>query len=119
MLGVDKPGAQLSFSSFEVLHHGKTISGSLFGGLKPKSDIPILLKKYADKVCSPRLRLWLDEACLEQNSSQKDLNSVLMLVQELELDKFVTHEVGFEDINKAFDLLHEGKSLRCVIWMSK
>jgi S-(hydroxymethyl)glutathione dehydrogenase/alcohol dehydrogenase len=42
---------------------------------------------------------------------------VFVLFQELELDKFVTHEVNFEDINKAFDLLLEGKSLRCVIWM--
>lgn len=41
------------------------------------------------------------------------------MMQELELDKFVTHEVGFEEINEAFDLLHQGKSLRCVIWMDK
>ncbi|KAK6115102.1 hypothetical protein DH2020_007371 [Rehmannia glutinosa] len=80
VLGVDRPGAQLTFSSFEVLHLGKTIMGSLFGGLKPKSDIPILIKRYLDK--------------------------------ELELDKFVTHEVSFQDINKAFDLLVEGKCLR-------
>jgi S-(hydroxymethyl)glutathione dehydrogenase/alcohol dehydrogenase len=46
-------------------------------------------------------------------------NKVFLLFQELELDKFVTHEVNFEDINKAFDLLLEGKSLRCVIWMDK
>ncbi|TXG51960.1 hypothetical protein EZV62_021129 [Acer yangbiense] len=39
--------------------------------------------------------------------------------KELQLDEFVTHEVRFEDINKAFDLLIEGKSLRCVIWMNK
>ncbi|XP_057784615.1 alcohol dehydrogenase-like 7 [Salvia miltiorrhiza] len=87
VLGVDKPGAQLTFSSYEVLHRGKAILGSFFGGLKPKTDITILIKKYTDK--------------------------------ELELDKFVTHEVGFEDINKAFDLLIQGKSLRCVIWMDK
>ncbi|CAI9109886.1 OLC1v1009812C1 [Oldenlandia corymbosa var. corymbosa] len=41
------------------------------------------------------------------------------LKKELELGKFVTHEVGLEDVNKAFDLLIEGKSLRCVIWMNK
>ncbi|KAL3505460.1 hypothetical protein ACH5RR_035301 [Cinchona calisaya] len=87
VLGVDKPGSQLNFSSFEVLHSGKSLMGSLYGGLKPKSDIPILIQRYLDK--------------------------------ELELDKFVTHEVNFEDINKAFDLLLEGKSLRCVIWMDK
>ncbi|KAK4429465.1 Alcohol dehydrogenase-like 7 [Sesamum alatum] len=87
VLGVDKPGAQLTLSSFEVLHRGKALLGSLFGGLKPKSDIPILIKRYINK--------------------------------ELELDKFVTHEVSFEDINKAIDLLVEGKSLRCVVWMDK
>ncbi|KAL5778314.1 hypothetical protein ACOSP7_011240 [Xanthoceras sorbifolium] len=37
--------------------------------------------------------------------------------KELRLDEFITHEVKFKDINKAFDLLVEGKSLRCVIWM--
>uniref|UniRef100_A0A7N2KTD2 Alcohol dehydrogenase-like C-terminal domain-containing protein n=2 Tax=Quercus lobata TaxID=97700 RepID=A0A7N2KTD2_QUELO len=87
VLGVDKPGAKLSLSSFEVLHSGKSLMGSLFGGLKAKSDIPILLKKYLDK--------------------------------ELQLDEFVTHEVRFDDINKAFDLLIEGNCLRCVIWMDK
>ncbi|KAF7141193.1 hypothetical protein RHSIM_Rhsim06G0009400 [Rhododendron simsii] len=49
VLGLDKPGTQLSFSSFEVLLSGKTITGSLFGGLKPKHDIPILVKRYMDK----------------------------------------------------------------------
>ncbi|KAI4388497.1 hypothetical protein MLD38_000818 [Melastoma candidum] len=87
ILGVDKPGTQLSISSFEVLQSGKSLMGSLFGGLKPKDDIPVLLKKYADK--------------------------------ELRLDEFVTHEVCFEDINKAFDLLIRGECLRCVIWMKK
>ncbi|GLT99931.1 hypothetical protein SLE2022_173350 [Rubroshorea leprosula] len=87
VLGVDRPGAQLNFSSFEVLHSGKTITGSLFGGIKAKSDIPILLKRYVNK--------------------------------ELHLDEFVTHEVKFEDINKAFNLLIEGKCIRCVIWMDK
>ncbi|OIS96063.1 PREDICTED: alcohol dehydrogenase-like 7 [Nicotiana attenuata] len=87
VLGVDKPGADLTFKSFDVLHSGKTLMGSLFGGLKPKSDIPLLVKRYLDK--------------------------------ELQLDKFVTHEVSFQDINKAFDLLAQGKNLRCVIWMDK
>ncbi|CAL5384564.1 unnamed protein product [Camellia sinensis] len=87
VLGVDKPGAHLSLNSFEVLHSGKILTGSLFGGLKAKYDIPILAKRYMDK--------------------------------ELQLDEFVTHEMSFEDINKAFDLLLEGKCLRCVIWMNK
>ncbi|CAK8566837.1 unnamed protein product [Lathyrus sativus] len=87
VLGVDKPEARLSFSSSEVLHDGKSLMGSLYGGLKPKSHVPILLKRYMDK--------------------------------ELQLDEFVTHEVEFKDINKAFDLLSKGQCLRCVIWMEK
>ncbi|CAM8912532.1 unnamed protein product [Rhodiola kirilowii] len=87
VIGVDKPMSQLTFGSFEVLHSGKTITGSFFGGLKAKSDIPILLKRYMDK--------------------------------ELNLDDFVTHEISFKDINKAFDLLLKGSCIRCVIWMEK
>ncbi|CAK7346071.1 unnamed protein product [Dovyalis caffra] len=87
VLGVGLPGSQISIPSLDLLHSGKTLIGALFGGLKAKSDIPVLLKRYMDK--------------------------------DLQLDKFVTHEVNFEDINKAFDLLLEGKSLRCVIWMDK
>ncbi|KAE8704220.1 Alcohol dehydrogenase-like 7 [Hibiscus syriacus] len=87
VLGVDKPGAQLNLSSYEVLHSGKILTGSLYGGVKPKSDLPLLLKRYTDK--------------------------------ELVVDEFVTHEVRFEDINKAFELLLEGKCIRCVIWMDK
>ncbi|KAL1822920.1 hypothetical protein ACET3Z_009698 [Daucus carota] len=87
VLGVDKPGSNLTLSSGEVLRSGKTLTGCLFGSLKPKSDVPMLVKRYLDK--------------------------------ELELDKFATHEVKFEDINKAFELLLEGKSLRCIIWMDQ
>ncbi|KAF5176216.1 Alcohol dehydrogenase-like [Thalictrum thalictroides] len=86
ILGVD-PKTQLNFSSYDILHSGKSIMGSFYGSMKPKSDIPLLLQRYVNK--------------------------------ELNLDDFITHEVGLEDINKAFDLLLEGKSIRCVIWMNK
>ncbi|XP_010493867.1 PREDICTED: alcohol dehydrogenase-like 7 [Camelina sativa] len=85
-LGVDKPGSQICLNSSDVLHQGKILMGSLFGGLKAKTHIPLLLKRY--------------------------------LNNELELDKFVTHEMKFEDINDAFQLLVEGKCIRCVLWMS-
>ena len=38
---------------------------------------------------------------------------------EFELDTFITHTMGLEDINKAFDLMHEGKSIRSVILYNK
>jgi S-(hydroxymethyl)glutathione dehydrogenase/alcohol dehydrogenase len=34
---------------------------------------------------------------------------------EIPLEAFITHTMGLEDINKAFDLMHEGKSIRTVI----
>jgi len=39
--------------------------------------------------------------------------------KELQLDGLVTHEVGLQEINKAFDLLLQGNCLRCSIWMGK
>jgi len=86
ILGVEMHGAPLSISSLQILH-GKSVIGSMFGGVKPKQDIPIFADKYLNK--------------------------------ELELDKFITHEVGLKDINEAFDLLIQGKSVRCTIWMDK
>lgn len=38
---------------------------------------------------------------------------------EFQLDDFITHTMGLEDINKAFDLMHGGKSIRTVIHMNK
>ena len=34
---------------------------------------------------------------------------------EIKVDEFITHTMKLEDINKAFDLMHEGKSIRSVI----
>ncbi|QHN91260.1 Alcohol dehydrogenase-like [Arachis hypogaea] len=87
VLGVDKPESKLSLNTREILFNGKSLIGCLFGGLKPKSHVPVLLKRYMDK--------------------------------ELKLDEFVTHELKFKDINKAFDLLMKGECLRCVVWMDK
>ena len=33
----------------------------------------------------------------------------------IQLEPFVTHTMGLQDINKAFDLMHEGKSIRSVV----
>ncbi|CAL9773325.1 unnamed protein product [Musa acuminata subsp. burmannicoides] len=86
ILGVEMHFSPVSINSSEILQ-GKTIMGSLFGGIKAKTDIPILMNRYLNK--------------------------------ELHLDEFITHEVGFHDINKAFELLMAGKSLRCIIWMDR
>ena len=34
---------------------------------------------------------------------------------DIQLEPFVTHTMGLDQINEAFDLMHEGKSIRSVI----
>ena len=34
---------------------------------------------------------------------------------EVKVDEMITHTMGLEDINEAFDLMHEGQSIRSVI----
>jgi S-(hydroxymethyl)glutathione dehydrogenase/alcohol dehydrogenase len=34
---------------------------------------------------------------------------------EIKVDEFITHTMPLEDINTAFDLMHEGKSIRSVV----
>jgi S-(hydroxymethyl)glutathione dehydrogenase/alcohol dehydrogenase len=34
---------------------------------------------------------------------------------EIELDKMITHKMPLEEINKAFELMHQGNSIRTVI----
>uniref|UniRef100_A0A7C9AKS5 S-(Hydroxymethyl)glutathione dehydrogenase n=1 Tax=Opuntia streptacantha TaxID=393608 RepID=A0A7C9AKS5_OPUST len=83
-LGVPKVKPEIT-AHYALFLSGRTLKGSLFGGWKPKSDIPNLVDMYVRK--------------------------------ELNLDEFITHNLQFEDINKAFDLMIEGKCLRCVIHM--
>ncbi|CAI9763601.1 unnamed protein product [Fraxinus pennsylvanica] len=86
LVGMEMHGTPLSINSYDILK-GRSLIGCIFGGFKPKSDLPILADKYLQKM--------------------------------LQLDKFISHEVKLEDINEAFELLHQGKSLRCIIWMHK
>ena len=37
------------------------------------------------------------------------------LAGKIKVDEMVTHTMPLEDINKAFDLMHEGESIRSVI----
>lgn len=40
------------------------------------------------------------------------------ITQGIKLDEFITHELPLEKINEAFQLLTDGKSLRCLIHFS-
>ncbi|XP_045801159.1 alcohol dehydrogenase-like 6 isoform X1 [Trifolium pratense] len=85
-LGVPKAKPKIS-AHYSLFLRGRTLKGSIFGGLKPKSDIPSLVEKYMNK--------------------------------EIQIDDYITHNLPFDDINKAFNLMTEGKCLRCVIHMPR
>jgi S-(hydroxymethyl)glutathione dehydrogenase/alcohol dehydrogenase len=34
---------------------------------------------------------------------------------KIQIDPMITHNFSLEDINKGFDLMHEGKSIRSVV----
>ncbi|KAF8085051.1 hypothetical protein N665_0684s0003 [Sinapis alba] len=69
------------------LFDGCTITGSVFGGFKPKSQLP--------------------------NFAQQCMKGVV------KLELFITNELPFEKINDAFQLLRDGKSLRCFLQIAK
>ncbi|KAL9241953.1 hypothetical protein vseg_016004 [Gypsophila vaccaria] len=83
-LGVPKGNPEVK-AHYGLLLPGKTLKGSLYGGWKPKSDLPKLVDMYIKK--------------------------------DIPLDEFITHNLQFDDINKAFELMRTGKCLRCVIHM--
>jgi alcohol dehydrogenase len=85
-LGVPKVKPEVT-AHYALFLTGRTLKGSLFGGWKPKSDLPSLVDMYIKK--------------------------------EIQIDEFITHNMPFEDINQAFNLMREGKCLRCVIHMPK
>ncbi|KAM6574862.1 hypothetical protein CsatA_023189 [Cannabis sativa] len=83
-LGVPKVKPEVS-AHYGTFLSGRTLKGSLFGGWRPKSDLPSLVNMYIEK--------------------------------KIQIDEYITHNLAFGDINKAFDLMKEGKCLRCVIHM--
>ncbi|KAI7740149.1 hypothetical protein M8C21_018277 [Ambrosia artemisiifolia] len=98
LVGVPHKDAVFKTSPMNLLNE-RTLKGTFFGNYKPRSDIPSVVEKYMNKLIYDwNLRKFL-----------------FGLLQELELEKFITHEVPFSEINKAFDLMLKGEGLRCII----
>lgn len=68
ILGVEMHGSPLSVSSFEILR-GKTVTGSYFGGVKAKSDIPFFVKKYLHNVSSEDYFMVIQYSYLTQRAN--------------------------------------------------
>ncbi|KAL6311148.1 hypothetical protein AAG906_025697 [Vitis piasezkii] len=78
---VGVPNRDDSFKTHPMnLLNERTLKGTFFGNFKPRTDLPRLVEKYVNKEL------------------------------DLQLEKFITHEVSFSDINKAFDYMLKGKA---------
>lgn len=82
IIGVAGAGEEIATRPFQLVT-GRVWRGSAFGGVKGRSQLPLIVEDY--------------------------------LKGKFSIDDFITHELPLEDINKAFDSMHEGKSIRTVI----
>ncbi|KAI7752356.1 hypothetical protein M8C21_025941 [Ambrosia artemisiifolia] len=84
ILGIHPSPRMLTLHPME-LFEGRTITGSVFGGFKGKTQLPMFVEHFMHEIEGPKL------------------------------DEFITHELPFNKIDQAFDLLIHGKSLRCML----
>lgn len=97
------------------LFTGRVIIASVFGGFKGKTQLPNFAKECMQGVSSS---LW----SMIVNGSFFFMIITLILTfvlwgqfQVVNLEEFITHELPFEKINEAFQLLIDGKSVRCLL----
>ncbi|KAJ9555747.1 hypothetical protein OSB04_010361 [Centaurea solstitialis] len=84
VLGIHPTPRMLPLHPME-LFDGRRITGSVFGGFKPKTQLPLLVHH-----------------CMDHQ-------------EEVKLSEFISHELPFNSIDQAFQLLIHGKSLRCLL----
>ncbi|KAF8404377.1 hypothetical protein HHK36_009260 [Tetracentron sinense] len=98
-------------SAFECIHDGWGVA--VLVGVPSKDDA---FKTHPMNVLNERT---LQGTFFGNYKPRTDLPAVVekYMDKELELEKFITHEVPFPEINKAFDYMLQGNSLRCIIRM--
>ncbi|KAK3411468.1 hypothetical protein EUGRSUZ_I00224 [Eucalyptus grandis] len=98
-------------SAFECVHDGWGIA--VLVGVPSKDDV---FKTHPMNLLNERT---LKGTFFGNYKPRTDLPSVVekYMNKELDVEKFITHEVPFSEINKAFDYMLQGTSLRCIIRM--
>ncbi|KAK4387359.1 Alcohol dehydrogenase 1 [Sesamum angolense] len=98
-------------SAFECVHDGWGVA--VLVGVPNKDDA---FKTHPVNVLNERT---LKGTFFGNYKPRSDIPGVVekYMNKELEVEKFVTHRVGFSEINKAFDYMMKGESLRCIISM--
>lgn len=114
--GVDRSiectgNVNLMISAFECVHDGWGVA--VLVGVPNKDDA---FKTHPINLLNERT---LKGTFFGNYKPLSDIPSVVekYMNKELELDKFITHQVSFSEINKAFDLMLGGQGLRCIIHM--
>lgn len=100
-------------SSFECVHDGWGVA--VLVGV-PSNDAEF--KTHPMKFLNERT---LKGTFFGNYKARTDLPGVVEMYmrKELELEKFITHRVSFAEINKAFEYMLKGESLRCIIAMDE
>ncbi|KAL3721501.1 hypothetical protein ACJRO7_033922 [Eucalyptus globulus] len=98
-------------SAFECVHDGWGVA--VLVGVPSKDDV---FKTHPMNLLNERT---LKGTFFGNYKPRTDLPSVVekYMNKELDVEKFITHEVPFSEINKAFDYMLQGTSLRCIIRM--
>jgi len=98
-------------SAFECVHDGWGVA--VLVGVPNKDDA---FKTHPMNLLNERT---LKGTFFGNYKPRSDIPSVVekYMNKELELEKFITHEVPFSEINKAFDYMLKGDGLRCIIRM--
>ncbi|CAN4076150.1 unnamed protein product [Withania somnifera] len=114
--GVDRSvectgNVNVMISAFESVHDGWGVA--VLVGVPNKDDA---FKTHPMNLLNERT---LKGTFFGNYKPKTDLPSVVAMYmnKELELEKFITHHVPFSEINKAFDYMLKGESLRCMITM--
>ncbi|VVA33458.1 PREDICTED: alcohol, partial [Prunus dulcis] len=102
---------QAMISAFECVHDGWGVA--VLVGVPNKDDA---FKTHPVNFLNERT---LKGTFYGNYKPRSDLPGVVEMYmnKELEVDKFITHSVPFAEINKAFDLMLSGQSIRCIIRM--
>lgn len=116
-LGIHPTPRMLPLHPME-LFDGRRITGCVFGDFKGKSQLPLLVDQCINGVRKALIPPSMHGMKILR--FERVLNSELsdeLISQEVKInfDGFITHEMPFSEINEAFRLLEEGKSLRCVL----
>ncbi|KAI9117861.1 hypothetical protein K1719_011276 [Acacia pycnantha] len=102
---------QASIQAFESVHDGWGVA--VLVGVPPKNAE---FKTHPMKFLQERT---LKGTFFGNFKPLSDLPSLVdkYMNKEVEVDKFITHTVPFSEINKAFDYMLKGESIRCVMRM--